>query len=146
LATWAIKTALMLDLSRPEPLIPEGFYRELRLKREPSSNNMVWIGVYGGEQWAAWAAHEPLELANSSEPAGFAATFTAYRALFQVFGHFTRGGFDFTDSRPEAVAIEQIWPIWKLPVVWPATSLAFFDESLVRFAGSMNIRRQSEST
>jgi hypothetical protein len=33
LATWAVKTAMMLDLSNGTPIIQAGFYRDLRLQR-----------------------------------------------------------------------------------------------------------------
>ena len=94
LATWAVKTALMLDLSGGRPLISTGFYHDFRLQRSPLPSHIVWIGAYRDSTHAAWARHGGLHVGISADepPNAFSTTFTAFRVVFQIFGHFTRGG------------------------------------------------------
>jgi hypothetical protein len=50
LATWAVKTAMMLDLASAEPVIPAGFYHAFRQARAPLPGNWVWLGAYLGKR------------------------------------------------------------------------------------------------
>jgi hypothetical protein len=139
LATWAVKTAFMLDLHTGIPVIPTGFYYDLRRRRSPLSSNVVWVGAYSGSRWAAWVSHTGLYLGITPDkpPNAFVTTFTAFRVVFQVFGHFTKGGASLNDSRALAGALAPIWPPTDRAVDWPLQRLAFNDTSLVRLASSI---------
>jgi hypothetical protein len=139
LATWAVKTALMLDLSGDRPLIPTGFYHDLRLQRSPLPSHIVWIGAYRDSTHAAWARHNGLHIGISPDepPNAFATTFTAFRVVFQIFGHFTRGKAHLEDRRLVAAALAPIWPPTGRPVDWPPRGLAFGDQALLELAESI---------
>ncbi|HZD69827.1 MAG TPA: hypothetical protein VFA45_13250 [Actinomycetes bacterium] len=139
LATWAVKTALMLDLGGRRPFIPTGFYREFRLRRCPLSSQVVWLGAYRGSRYAAWASHRALHVGISSDepPNGFVSTFTAFRAVFQVAGHFTRGNMHVEDRRLMIAALARIWPPRAESIDWPPQKLAFGDDSLAELAQSI---------
>jgi hypothetical protein len=139
LSTWAVKTALMIDLSGETPLIPTGFYYDIRQRRSALTSNAVWVGAYSGSRWAAWARHGGLHLGISQDepPNGFVTTFTAFRVVFQVVGHFTRGGAALNDNRLLARALIRIWPPSGGPAAWPPKRLAFDDASLEALANSV---------
>lgn len=144
LAAWAAKTALMIDLSQKgKSMIPEGYFRELRLRRTALPSQVVYISAYGGSTWAGWAHGLGLRAdgaAESASPAGFVITFTVFRVVFQVMGHFASGEVRLNEGRWQyAAAIERIWPRWKLPVEWPKSTSVFFDKSLEEFANSVNL-------
>jgi len=139
LATWAIKTALMLDLGGGRPLIPTGFYYDFRLRRCPLPGQVVWLGAYRDSYYAAWASHQALHVGISTNepPNAFVSTFTAFRAVFQVVGHFTRGNMNVDDRRLLAAALARIWPPREEPIDWPPRKLAFGDDSLAELAQSI---------
>jgi hypothetical protein len=139
LATWAVKTALMLDLGSGTPLIPTGFYYDLRLRRCPLPGQVVWLGAYRDSQYAVWASHQPLHvgISTSEPPNAYVSTFTAFRAVFQVVGHLTRGNMHVDDRRLLAAALARIWPPRDEPIDWPPQKLAFGDESLAELAQSI---------
>ena len=139
LATWAVKTALMLDLASGNPLIATGFYYDLRLRRCPLPSQVVWLGAYRDSQYAAWASHQALHVGISTiePPNAFVSTFTAFRAVFQVVGHLTRGNMNLDDRRLLAAALARIWPPRDEPIDWPPRKLAFGDESLAELAQSI---------
>jgi hypothetical protein len=140
LATWALKTAMMLDLASGLPVIPVGFFHELRQKRKPFASSFVWIAGYGGSQWATWAHHSALHvgISETEPPNGFVSTFTVFRVVFHVLGHFTRGGATFDDNRIYRDALAQISPLRMLPVEWPPNGVVFNDEWLEKLAVSIN--------
>lgn len=133
LATWAVKTALMLDLSTGSPVVPTGFFHEFRLRRYPLESHFVWLGAYRGSNWSVWASHRGVQFgARSGEPPlGFVTTFTAFRVIFQVVGHFTTGGAAIQDDRMLSAGLHQIWPPGEGPIEWPRDQLAFGDDALV---------------
>ena len=135
---WAVKTALMLDLASGNPLIATGFYYDLRLRRCPLPSQVVWLGAYRDSQYAAWASHQALHVGISTiePPNAFVSTFTAFRAVFQVVGHLTRGNMNLDDRRLLAAALARIWPPRDEPIDWPPRKLAFGDESLAELAQS----------
>jgi hypothetical protein len=139
LATWAVKTALMLDLSGGVPLVPTGFYVDFRQRRQPLRGQAVWLGAYRGSHWAMWAQQRGLRVGISADelPNAFVTTFTAFRIVFQVFGHFTTGGATIDDGRQSAAALERIWPPRGRPIDWPPRGLAFSDGSLIELAQSI---------
>ena len=129
----------MLDLSGGRPLIPTGFYHDFRLQRCPLPSHIVWIGAYRDSTHAAWARHYGLHVGISTDepPNPFSTTFTAFRVVFQVFGHFTRGRAYLEDRRLMTGALTPIWPPVRRPVDWPPRGLAFGDGSLLEGAESV---------
>jgi len=140
LAAWASKTAMMLDIASGNPVIPAGFFQELRQQREALATQFVWIAGYGGGKWAAWVSHGGLHLGiEEREPAnGFVTTFTAFRVVFQVVGHFTRGGADFNDDRIYQDALARIWPPGDGPISWPPNRIVFDDPWLIKLGESID--------
>jgi hypothetical protein len=138
-AAWAAKTAFMLDLASGEPAIPVGFYQSLRQRRTALPTHIVWLGAYLGSTKAVWAKHRPLrlEIDQDEPPNAFATTFSVFRCLFQVVGHFTVGGATFNEGRPHSRALWPIWPPRKDSIGWPRDGLAFGDEALEELAGSV---------
>jgi len=137
LATWVVKTALMLDLGGGSPFIPAGFYYDFRLRRSPLPGQVVWLGAYRDSYYAAWASHQALHVGiSTSEPLNaFVSTFTAFRAVFQALGHFSRGNMNVDDQRLLAAALARIWPPREEPIDWPPRKLAFGDDSLADLGG-----------
>jgi hypothetical protein len=133
LATWGVKTALLLDLSTGSPVVPAGFFHDFRLRRCPLESHFVWLGAYGGSNRAVWASHRGLQLGASpgEPPLGFVTTFTAFRVIFQVVGQFATGGATIQDDRLWSAGLHQIWPVGNEPIKWPRGRLAFDDYALV---------------
>jgi hypothetical protein len=133
LATWGVKTALLLDLSTGSPVVPAGFFHDFRLRRCPLESHFVWLGAYGGSNRAVWASHRGLQLGASpgEPPLGFVTTFTAFRVIFQVVGQFATGGATIQDDRLWSAGLHQIWPVGNEPIKWPRGRLAFDDDALV---------------
>jgi hypothetical protein len=139
LATWAVKTALMLDLATESPIIPTGFFHAFRPERAPLASHVVWLGAYMGRERAIWSAQQALHIGvpEDGEPNGFATTFTVFRALFQVVGHFTRGDATITDTRLWSAGLWPIAPIQHAVIVWPRQGFAFDDQGLDHLARSI---------
>ncbi len=148
LATWAVKTALMIDLTEPDSsIIPVGFYRQFRQQRRALPNTVVWTAGYLGSRWAAWAARQPLHLGSPppTRPNAFLTTFTVHRVVFQVCGYFTRGGATVNDRRWQfAPALEAIWPPRNEVIRWPRNGCAFGDDELQELAVSFDSGSPSE--
>jgi hypothetical protein len=139
LATWVTKMVLMLDLGGGSPFIPTGFYYDFRLRRDPFPGQVVWLGAYRDSHYAAWASQRALHLgiSTSEPPNAFVSTFTAFRVVFQVVGHLTRGNMHVNDGRLLAAALERIWPPRGESIDWPPRKLAFGDDSLTELAQSI---------
>lgn len=133
LATWAVKTALAFDLSTDSPVVPAGFFHDFRLRRSPLQSHVVWLGAYGGSNRAVWASRRGLQLgaAPGEPPLGFVITFTVFRVVFQVVGHFASGGATIRDDRLWSAGLHRIWPAGAGPIEWPRGRLAFDDDALV---------------
>src|SRR6266498_85751 len=142
LATWAVKTTLMLDLSSGTPLVPTGFYHDFRLQRRALDSHIVLLAASLGSRRAVWAQHAGLRIGgipDGGPPNAFVTTFTVFRVVFQVFGHFTVGRASLHgEGWPFAPALLRLWPPWDHPVDWPPGRLAFDDESLAVLANSIN--------
>jgi hypothetical protein len=140
LSTWSVKTAFLLDLYTGTPVIPTGFFYDLRQRRSALPGNAVWLGAYSGSQYAAWASHDGLHVGTTADrPAtAFLTTFTAFRVVFQVFGHFTKGNASINDRRSLSAALARIWPPTDESVDWPRQRLAFNDSSLLTLASSFS--------
>jgi hypothetical protein len=123
LATWATKTAYLLDRTS-SPIVPRGFPMDLAIRREPPDNTCVFLAAYDGSL-AAYANVERLHVRSGTgprpaEPNAFAATFTAHKLAFQVLGHFNRGGWQLRDDRAGLRdGLLPIWPPKNTEVTWP---------------------------
>jgi hypothetical protein len=140
LAAWAAKTALMLDLASGASIVPTGFYYELRQHRTALRSHAVWVGAYLGSRKAIWAEHRGLHLGIEPDepPNAFVTTFNVFRVVFQVVGHFTKGGASLTDRRALALGLWPIWPSARKAVSWPRNRLALSDEALADLAVSID--------
>lgn len=123
LATWATKTAYLLD-RWSDPIVPRGFAMDLAIRRAPPANTCVFLAAYDGPR-AAYASHEGLHVAGPDglrplEANAFATTFTAHKLAFQVLGHFNKGGWQLLDDRPALHdGLVQIWPNLEPQATWP---------------------------
>lgn len=147
LATWAAKTVLMFDVASGEAVIPMGYYREFANLRAPLPSTRIWIGAYR-EHSSAFALREALwiDIPPDERPNAYATTITAFRVVFQVFGHFVKAA-SFHDRRYQfASAIHRIWPIAPGAIRWPPRNVAFGDESLRDFATSFEGRHPDAGT
>ncbi len=140
LAAWAAKTALMLDLASGAPVIPSGFYYEFRQQRTPLRSQVVWLGAYLGNKKAIWAEHRGLHIGIGGDELsnGFVTTFSVFRVVFQIVGHFTVGGATFNDNRLLNAALAPIWPPQNEALDWPRRRLAFGDDALPQLAASVS--------
>lgn len=140
LATWATKTAFLIDrISRA--VVPRGFPMELAILRRPLPSVAVFLSAYSGRR-AAYASCQALHIAcrdgiRPDEPTAFVVTFTAHKVAFQVVGHFTKGNMRLNDGRAGLrPALLQLWPNlcselqWPPPVILP-------DEGLDALAASL---------
>ena len=114
LATWATKTAIVLDAIEPR-LIPRHFGHELRVSRRPASGVWVWATMIAGgpPNLSAWL--RPLRLAAKGQPTpedpnGLCVTFTLHRIAFQVVFAFYRGQFDVPLRYDCASMLTPLWP------------------------------------
>jgi hypothetical protein len=133
----SVTTALILDLWSGKPVIPTGFYYDFRLRCCSHEGQIIWLGAYC--DWhAAWAWHDGLHVGISAdEPQNvFVSTFTAFRVVFQVTGHFDRG-VTFNDGQWLTAALARVWPPSGQSIDWPPKKLTFGDESLAELAQSV---------
>jgi hypothetical protein len=135
LATWALKTAIMLDLTSGNPTVPTGFFHLLRQRREPFESAIVDIGAYIDSSWAAWAQLRPLHIGieATERPNGVVVTMLVGRVTFQVVAHFALGDLAI-ESRIYKDALARICPPNPNPLEWPPNRLAFGDEWITLLA------------
>ncbi len=120
LATWAVKTALMFDLSSgPEAVVPLGAYRHFAMKRRPLDGMWVIVGACvptrpaTGQRQPIW-----IDIPETEHPNVVALTLTAGCLMLQVIAHFVVSG-TFHDNREHSRATERIWPPAKPKISWP---------------------------
>jgi hypothetical protein len=82
--------------------------------------------------------HRGLRLgaADGHPPLGFVTTFTVFRTLLQVVGHFTAGGATWRDNRRLRVGLHTIWPT-SGQIDWPRDGLAFDDDAVEELDASV---------
>jgi hypothetical protein len=142
LATWATKTAYLIDVATT-PVIPRGYPQQLQIARRPPEGTIVWISAYKQPRRAAaaWkrAYRFPVRGANHpAEPNAYAITFTVTRVIFQVVGHFSAGAATLRDGRDGlAPALLRIWPPEAQSIAWPPP-FVFNDESIELLVNSIN--------
>lgn len=134
LATWATKTAFLIDRIS-DPVVSRGFPMELAIERRPPPGIRVFLAAYRGER-AAYASKTALSLGteHAAEPNGFVATFSACKVAFQVLGCFVQD-FEFRDGRGRE-ALVQLWPS-EGDAVWPP-ELVTTDAGLDSLAASIS--------
>jgi hypothetical protein len=127
MARWAVKTALLLELSlrvvRGVGHAPAGAFDFLRQHGEPPPGHRVWIGAVKAKRtWPGWTSSSTVMVGPSEAdmvPQGYLAAFLVGHLLFQVFG--PNLGTDHNIELgviPDRV-LRPIWPI-SLPVIrWP---------------------------
>jgi hypothetical protein len=142
LATWAAKVAYMID-SFGDPTVPRGYSEALRLERRPSDSTYVWLSAYDNPSRAVIAWQQGFRFPDQlgwrpDTPNAFVVTFTAFCLIFQVFGHFNRGGATLRDGRDHLIpALIPIWPVGSSSVTWPPR-YTFGDDSIDLLVGSFD--------
>jgi hypothetical protein len=68
LATWAVKTSLMVQLTGVEPADLESSYHDLYSDRKPQPNTVVWVAAVDHEEWALRAESITIVYADGSRP------------------------------------------------------------------------------
>jgi hypothetical protein len=143
IATWAFKTALMVDFALPKKKpIPVSTYSNLFATRRPPSGAAVWTGAYVPERRAGQARRGIVEAAISSKgvesksTAYFhVATFTAFRVIFQVLTPFPEQEGAPTVNRESEPRLASIWPASR-SIRWPPNDPGFpqgqFDQLSMR--------------
>ena len=138
LATWAVKTAFMIDFcGKAAPIIPTGYYQQLRMYRRALPNTVVWVAGYNGNQCAVFAAHGGLHIGIEPglSPNAFMTVFTAYRVIFKVFGYIGPAfPQDVSYDSAFGHGVSQIWPVTGHSIEWPRNGMAFNDDTLMPFA------------
>lgn len=148
LATWAYKTALVVDgglpASTPLPKIPADMYKGFFVNKVPRPFGLwMWIGAYQGSRAAQWdregfaitrtkpKAHAPDALSHYS-----ITTLNAYGVLFQVLSQL--GGSVFPTLLPNELLARyfvQIWPPDDLGTTdWPPGGFALSTEQVKQLA------------
>jgi hypothetical protein len=83
--------------------------------------------------------HDPRARRGEDELSnGFVTTFSVFRVVFQIVGHFTVGGATFNDNRLLNAALAPIWPPQSDALDWPRRRLAFGDDALAQLAASVS--------
>jgi hypothetical protein len=124
LATWAVKTAYLIDVHRG-PVVPRGFLHQLGLQRRPNDYTVVWVAGFTPDAAARAERRDLNFLTRSGEPTNnspnaFAVTFTILNVLFQVLGNFNDSNFTVEDARDQyKPALFQIWPSPVENLRWP---------------------------
>jgi hypothetical protein len=126
-ATWAIKTMLMLRLvtaDKDDAELDNGMYRWLREHVAPPPAEQVWAAAYAGEgQWPISFHYYPVTIAHPAQPFPDApnahvAAFSVGHLAFGLAGHRLPGGPAATPSLP-AQTLRALWPAYGADVLLP---------------------------
>jgi hypothetical protein len=113
LATWAVKTALVVQLISPPHRISDAHYRAMTARKSsPPDKVIVWLGAYEGFRHL-FAAPNHLEMTRPSTGSVSHADFTTLaigHAIFQVLIH-NEDGQVAIERGARANMATQIWPI-----------------------------------
>jgi hypothetical protein len=137
LATWALKTALMLEHTRglQARSFPTQLYHDLYTRREPPASVRVWMASYAGDVPAFGQSYGlDVDLAQSPDRGVrdiFGATVGFGPVAFQVFGSSIAGLVDEIRIGAPPV-VHQIWP-GEGSFTW-TPSLGFDDGALIAFS------------
>jgi hypothetical protein len=133
-ATWAVKTALVLQGPDPKSTIPAEHYREVRElgslpKQEPPKGVQVWLAAYDFARDDFLHRHDGLRLTGTDldvPPKSYGATFNIGHLAFQVF---------WSELDPPAKRnignnlvpyLREIWPAQSM-VAWPPPNVLDLD-------------------
>jgi hypothetical protein len=123
LATWAVKTSMMLEfldtqVKRP---VPGEHYRWLRERQEPPPGTRVFAAGYDGQKYAAYYWMQTLRIPVDPEaeppalPNAYYSTLCIGNAVLQVLG-ISLPGFGVSNAAPNVFL--PIWP-YERPLIWP---------------------------
>src|SRR5262249_52777590 len=125
LATWAVKTAYLIDVYRQPVIVPRGFLHRLALQCRPNDSTYVWVAGYTPDA-AARAEKRAMDFLTATgeptrnSPNGFAVTFTILNILFQVVAQFNDDSSNLKDDRWQyAPALFRLWPNPSESLAWP---------------------------
>ncbi|MDN3356845.1 hypothetical protein [Actinomadura sp. DC4] len=139
LATWAAKTVLTHEPTRPTRVIPDGEFWTFCEHRKPVGNQFVFFSAYAGRRWAARSWREPLHRAGhdgrlSRHPIGYTATLLAGHALFRIVRCEPAGTPMWIDHSVSVTSV-RLWPPTATPQPWPP-SLTVNDDAVDAFGAS----------
>ena len=140
LATWAVKTALMLDLGTTPQAIPRFYYEQFRLYRRALPNTVIFLGANRGDARAVRVVHGGLKLgtAPGSVHDAFMTVITVFRIVFKVMGVIgPRFPQNLSYPPNHMHGLHRIWPLQGGDVEWPRGGMAFDDRSLVAFENEL---------
>jgi hypothetical protein len=142
-ATWAFKTAIVLEQSHPSyTAIPPEIYPLFRRFQCPAPFSQVWMAHYGGEfphsfgsgaMWLQIRSAEGEVIPNDLEAYGVSIHVGAL--AFRIYGHLIKDGPPDIPSADMAQALTPIWPV-SPRVRWPPER-AIDDDGLVALVKSM---------
>lgn len=143
LASWAFKTATMLDCSWRGRVVPKQHYRYVYRYRIPPPSVHIWVTYYapgeGEEFHSAWAQRVGLNLESPSlgRRHGYRMTFSVGHMVFQLFGYDGREELNVErviEGAPVPLldVVRPLWPIVRLPLEWPPPN-GFTGASLLIF-------------
>jgi len=133
LSRWAYKSVLVANLALPEAsLIPNAFYNEFyHPPLLPEQGVTVWTAAYSAQ--ARWGHFTRVSLPLPEAHARLA-TFSVFRALFQVLLYF---GGDWRQTRDGGLEteplIQRLWPPTKTPIAWPKDQKAIGSFSSLKY-------------
>lgn len=141
LATWAVKTAFMLQqIQGPKRIVPDSEYGRLYAVQQPPRGYGVWIAHRAiltdnaGREVGFQSLEEPVyevlikesyadDFRKNKQPndIAFVITFTIGYVVFQVFGHNMPGNFQIGLDAAQGV-LNWIWPQHDGDITWPAAN------------------------
>jgi hypothetical protein len=138
LATWAVKTAMMLACTdRDSTKVPRREdYGHLRIHQVPPPGTRVILSSYRGTKWAAYYFSQGLSIPPKGTttlpkvPTAYFSTVCVGQVVFQVFGITAKGEFGLHNAASGRLA--QIWP-YERPLTWPPEH-PLSDAELERFS------------
>ncbi|MEA2442522.1 MAG: hypothetical protein QOH76_3946 [Thermoleophilaceae bacterium] len=137
-ATWAVKTMLMLRLvvsDRDDAELDPGMYRWLRDHRAPPPAEQVWVSTYAGEgQWPISFHYYAITIARPDEPfpeqpTGHGAALSVGHLAFGLAGHRLADGPAATPSLP-AQTLRPLWPAYGAAVELPTAETLAGDSEM----------------
>jgi hypothetical protein len=146
LATWALKTHLMIDFYFPphQRFIPRRLYSEFFRRQTPPQQCAVWIAAYDVEKptFAVKATQafdtvpttytpEGIVVTGRAGPVGVMCTFAMYHLIFQIILIDVGGRFAGLGTLG---ATQLIWPLPKSQIEWPIRMEALDEASFEVFA------------
>jgi hypothetical protein len=122
IATWTLKTTMMLEQMDPEPVdIHPKHYPFLYEHGEPPATAWVWIGANDATRWHtfryAWGLDLHVQEFPGADPNGYVATLAVRHLGLQVIGSDIPDA-EWEHAEPFASSVQRIWPFAK-SFMWP---------------------------